>query len=290
MEQHNTQTGSANRLVAAYQGEPGAYAEAALVAHFGDRALPVSRTTFHEVFEAVAAGDADTGVVPIENSLNGSVFENYDLLLEHNLHIVGEVTVPVHHALLAPPGTSLDDVTHVYSHPQALAQCMRYLRDHSLEPRNAYNTAGAAQDVATNRDPGAAAIASARAAKLYGLDVLATDIQSRSDNTTRFFVIARERADDAQPTKVSVVYTTHNAPGALFASLESFAAMQLNLTKIESRPTRDTQWEYYFYVDFERADGSPFDDDSLRHLLARLESKLAFLRLLGAYRPDPPTA
>ncbi|HEY9854741.1 MAG TPA: prephenate dehydratase [Stenomitos sp.] len=263
----------------AFQGEPGAYSEAALLAHFGPTARPLPCPSFEQVFSRVSTGEADAGILPIENSLAGSILENYDLLLEHDLPIIGEVRLNVRHSLMAAPGTPLAAIRWCYSHPQALAQCAPWLKAHGIEPRVAHDTAGAARLLAERPEPNAGAIASAHAAGLYGLQVLADGIQSRPDNTTRFFVVARTRPDALSSEKASLVFATANRPGALHACLGAFADAGLNLTKLESRPTRATPWEYHFYLDFEGDAGSPPGQRALEALQAHAR----FVRLLGAY-------
>lgn len=268
----------------AFQGEPGAYSEAALQALFGSSAGRLPCAAFDQVFAAVAEGRAEAGVVPIENSLAGSILENYDLLLAHDLTIVGELRLPVRHCLLAPPGTRLKDVARAYSHPQALAQSLPWLKAHGIEPVAASDTAGAARSLSQRHEHGAAAIASARAGELYGLEVLAEGIQTRQDNTTRFFVVQRERPAGLARQKASLVFAAPNSPGALYDCLGYFARRGLNLTRIESRPTRDTPWEYYFYIDFE----GDLSEEHLVALLAELRGHMQFVRLLGVYPSKTP--
>lgn len=237
---------------------------------------------FADAFTAVTADVATAGVLPVENSLAGSILETYDLLLAHELAIVGEVLLPVRHCLMARPGTALADVRLAYSHPQALAQSQDYLAAHGIEPRAAFDTAGAARALSEREEPGAAAIASARAAAIYGLAIIAEGIQTRPDNTTRFFVIAKEPRSGPTPTKASVVFATLNRPGALHACLAVLVAHGLNLTKLESRPTRNALWEYHFYMDIE----APAGDLAARLAAAvtDLTPETTFLRVLGAYR------
>jgi prephenate dehydratase len=268
----------------AFQGTSGAFGEAALVQHFGEHASRMALASFGDVVEAVATGDADAGVVPIENSLHGSVLETYDALLAcDDVYVVGEVRLAVRHSLLAVPGTRLDEVTHACSHPQALAQCAAFLAEHGIAAVAATNTAVAARDVAElGAGSGRAAIASERAGALHGLDVLAADIQTRSDNTTRFFVLG------AQPlvgpaNKASLVFTTRNRPGALLACLEAIADVGLNLTKLESRPAGDAMWEYAFAIDVEMADRGELDGATVDALCASLAARATSLRLLGRY-------
>lgn len=270
-------------MKAAFQGEHGAYSEAALLNHFGEDTQTVPCASFEAVFAAVADGTVDAGVLPIENSLAGSILDNYDLLLEHQLPIVGELSLNVRHCLLGKPGMRLEDVKVAYSHPQALAQSMPFLKRHGIEARAAYDTAGSARELALRDEPGAAAIASARAGQIYGLTVLAEGIQTRSDNTTRFFVVQRERPAGLRAEKASLVFAAPNAPGSLYRVLGAFERHGLNLTKIESRPTRDTPWEYHFYVDFEGPGVQELNPASVDDMMAELSRSLPFVRLLGTY-------
>lgn len=271
----------------AFQGEPGAYSEAAVIQHWGPGVEPVPCPSFERVFEAVAAGAVDAGLVPIENSLAGSILENYDLLLAHELPIIGEERLSVRHCLLARPGTALDQITVAYSHPQALAQSMPFLKAHGIEARPAYDTAGSARELAGRDEPGAAAIASRLAAEIYGLAILAEGIQTRQDNTTRFFAIARERPEELPREKASLVFAAPNQPGSLYRCLGVFAAHGLNMTKLESRPTKDTPWEYYFYVDVE---GPPLTPELLGAMSADLMAQgVTFARVLGVYPKAPPS-
>lgn len=270
-------------LSIAFQGEPGAYSEAALLSHFGQEASPHPCATFEQVFLAVASSTVEAGVLPIENSLAGSILENYDLLLEHDLQIIGEIMLSVRHCLMARPGTRLEDIRQCYSHPQALSQCAPYLKARGIEARVAHDTAGAARMLSERDEPGAGAIASAHAASLYGLSIVAEGIQTRPDNSTRFVVVARERPEALACEKASLVFATANRPGALHACIGAFAEADLNLTKLESRPTRATPWEYHFYLDFEGDAFGPIGQAALE----RLQAHVRFARLLGAYPKAP---
>ena len=270
----------------AFQGVEGAFGEAALVQRFGEDAERAAFASFGDVFTAVADGSMQAGVVPIENSLAGSVLENYDLLLEHDVDVIGEISMPVRHFLLAPPGVSLAEVTRCCSHPQALAQCARFLAAHEIEPIAAANTAIAARDVAASGGRDTAAIASERAGQIHGLDVLAADVQTRDDNTTRFFVIARAREAGARADKASLAFTTRNVPGALLGCLETFAARGLNLTKLESRPTGQALWEYTFYVDVELATRGELSAPALTAVIEALGARVTHARVLGRYLRD----
>lgn len=268
----------------AYQGEPGAFGEEAVGRHFaraGLRVEAVGFPTFADTFAAFRSGRCAFAVVPVENSYAGSVHEVYDLLLETpEAVVVGEEVLAVHHCLLAPPGTRLEDVRDVLSHPQALAQCAPFLRAHGLRPVAAHDTAGAAREVAERRPPATAAIAGRGAAERYGLEVLAADIEARHDNRTRFLVLGREAAPPpGEGAKTSVVLWIDHVPGALARCLVAIAACGLNLTKIESRPSREGPWEYVFYLDFA---GDPATEAGARALDA-LRANARHVRLLGAY-------
>jgi prephenate dehydratase len=270
----------------AYQGEPGAFSEAASRLVNADAELAPCKT-FEEVFAAVADGSADAGVLPIENSIGGSIHRNFDLLVEHELPIVGEVEVPVVHHLLALPGRSLADVKRIYSHPQALAQCDRFLRTLSgVEIIATYDTAGSAKMIAEERLEDAAAIASARAAEVFGLQPLKSSIQDYVNNTTRFIVVAKTPISAAPADKTSIAFALANEPGALFKALSVFALRGIDLTKLESRPIPDRKWEYLFYVDLAAAR----DDVPCTRALAHLAEFAPMVRVLGSYPSYKPAA
>ena len=269
----------------AFQGERGANSEEAVVHLFGDADLvPCARLS--DAFGAVADGRADCGVVPVENSTAGSINETYDLLLAHDLVIAGELDHRVVHSLMALPGQTLDAVTRVYSHPQALAQCDAFLRQHGLEPVSYYDTAGSAKMIQEQRLPGAAAIASRRAAQLYNLEVLAQGIETNPNNYTKFLVIDTEPAPASAHSKTSIVFVVDNRPGTLHSALGALATREINLVKIESRPSRARPWHYTFYVDI---DGHQ-DDAPIRDALADMRRQTSFLRVLGSYPRSPLAA
>jgi prephenate dehydratase len=261
----------------AYQGEPGAFSEAAALQIRAD-AETVPCRAFEDVFEAVKNGSVDCGVLPIENSIGGSIHRNFDLLLENDLPIVGEAELPVVHHLLAIPGTTLERVTRVYSHPQALAQCDRFLRKLTgVEIIATYDTAGSAKMIADQQMNDAAAVASARAGQIFGLKPLRSAIQDYAHNTTRFLVISRQPLSEARPAKTSIVFSLPNEPGALFKALSVFALRGIDLTKLESRPIPDRKWEYLFYVDLAG------DEVPCSKALAHLAEFAPMLRVLGSY-------
>jgi prephenate dehydratase len=263
----------------AFQGIAGAYSEEAIRQFFGPEVESVPCRTLDDVFPAVENGDADYGMVPVENAIAGSVARSYELLTEHDLRIYAETILQVRHMLLALPGTTLDDLKCVRSHPQALAQCRRYLSRHGLEPEPAFDTAGSARDLAANPEPGIAAIASALAAELYGLEILDQNIEDFPNNYTRFFVLALEDPPRAQRNKTSLVFTTPHQPGALYECLGEFAKRRINLTKIESRPRIRRPWQYVFYLDFEGHCQDQVCEAAIMGLLRRS----SFIKLLGSY-------
>jgi arogenate/prephenate dehydratase len=264
----------------AFQGATGAYSESA-----AQRAWPGAETValdrFEDVFEAVRAGTVTHGILPIENSVGGSIHRNYDLLLEHDLPIVGETELSVVHNLLALPGTEMPEIRRVFSHPQALAQCERYVRTlPGVEVVATYDTAGSARLIRDGGLRDTAAIASARAAEVFGLHILKAGIQDFEDNITRFIVVAREPHPLDVPDKTTLAFALHNAPGALFKALSVFALRDIDLTKLESRPDRGLPWEYLFYVDL--AVGR--DDVRCGRAIVHLSEFARWVKTLGSYR------
>jgi prephenate dehydratase len=263
----------------AYQGEPGAFSEAAARRVEPDAHLVPCRS-FDEVFATVDGGPATHGVLPIENSIGGSIHRNYDLLLSHELPIVAEVELPVVHHLLALPGATLAGLRRVYSHPQALAQCERFLLTLSgVEIIATYDTAGSAKMVADAASIESAAIASARAGEVFGLTPLTSSIQDFDDNITRFLVIGRRPLKNAVNDKTTIVFTLPNEPGSLFKALSVFALRGVDLTKLESRPIPGRPWEYLFYADLAAAR----DELICARALSHLAEFAPMLRTLGSY-------
>lgn len=270
----------------AYQGAEGAYSEAA-----ARRAWPHAETVGHEsfeaVFEAVAAGQVSHGILPVENSVGGSIHRNYDLLLEYDLPIVAETELPVTHSLLALPGVEKAAIRRVFSHPQGLAQCERYLRHlRGVELVATYDTAGSARMIRDGGLRDTAAIASARAAELFGLEVLESGIQDFADNVTRFVLIAREPHTRAPADKTSLAFSMQNTPGALFKALSVFALRDIDLTKLESRPARGRPWEYVFFVDL--AVGR--EDMRCARAIVHLAESAKWVKTLGSYPRWRPAA
>ncbi|XP_071709789.1 arogenate dehydratase 2-like isoform X2 [Rutidosis leptorrhynchoides] len=277
-------------------GVSGAYSESA-----AEKAYPNCETVpceqFDIAFQAVENWIADKAVLPIENSLGGSIHRNYDLLLRHKLHIVGEVQLSVRHCLLANHGVKIEDLTRVISHPQALAQCEQRLTGLRVAREAVDDTAGAAQFVSLHKLKDTGAVASINAARIYDLNVLAEDIQDDSDNITRFLMLARDpvMAGTGRPFKTSIVFSLDEGPGMLSMALAVFSMRNINLTKIESRPQRkrpllqpignpdgSKHFDYLFYCDFEASTADHNAQNALRHL----KEFATFLRVLGSYPMD----
>lgn len=262
----------------AFQGEKGAFSEDAAMKFFGKFEALACRT-FSDTFELVTNGKADFAVVPIENSQAGSINDTYDLLLKHELFISGEIVLPVNQCLIAPDGETLKTIENVYSHPQALMQCEEFLRKLNATIVPTYDTAGSAKLIREKGLRHSAAVASRRAADIYGLKLLAENIQTNPNNYTKFVVISRSRAEREEPSKTSLVFATKNFPGALYSSLGCFATRGINLTKLESRPSKQKPWEYVFYVDFE----GHTEHKLCQAALEDLRGKTAFVKILGSY-------
>jgi len=265
---------------AGYQGEPGAYSEEALLILFPD-ARPVGHRTFTLTVDALVGGAVDVDVIPVENTLGGIVQEANDLLWERGgLRLVGEYVHPIRHCLLGFPG---EPVRRAISHPQALAQTRRYLEARGIEPIPHHDTAGAASDLAMRPEPGLAAIASAAAARRYGLEVLAEGIQDDDSNRTRFVVV--ERGEPIRPSaadpggKCSLCFVAAHEPGSLVAALQCLSTRSVNLTRLEARPIPDKPFEYRFFLDFQVADPAAAEE-----ALRDLERKAHEVRLFGTYR------
>jgi prephenate dehydratase len=266
-------------MLVAFQGEPGAYSQEAIASYFGAvETLPCE--SFEAVFAAVTSAQCDAGLIPIENSLAGSIHQNYDLLLRHALWITGEDFLRVRHCLIVHPGVEKSSLRRVISHPQALGQCDAYLRKLSAVKSEAvYDTAGSVKMLKESGDRTCAAIASRRAAEIYGLEILEEGIEDDPHNYTRFLAIASAPAAPAGDAKTSIVFSLQNRPGSLFKALSVFALRDIDLTRIESRPLVGRPWDYLFYVDFAGA----VQDELVRKALDHLGEYASMLRVLGSY-------
>jgi prephenate dehydratase len=267
------------RNVVAFQGIHGAYSEQAIRQHFGDTVDVYPCPDLSELFDIIQTARAKYGLLPVENALAGAVSQAYELLTDSDLRIQADVILHVHHALLAPRGTQLDDLKCVRSHPQALAQCEHFLRRYGLKAVPWYDTAGAARDLAQGPVLETAAIASELAGQLYGLDTIASNIEDVMFNFTRFFVLGHDDPPRGEYNKTSLVFATRHRPAALYECLGEFASRDINLTKIESRPRRNRPWEPVFYLDFE----GHWQDPICQEALARLLQRASFVKMLGSY-------
>ena len=262
----------------AFQGEPGAYSEQAVFNYFGTVETKPCES-FDVVFDSVVSDACDYGLIPIENSLAGSIHQNYDLLLRHDLHIVGEYPLRVQHCLIALPGVKKEDIKRAISHPQALGQCAAYLRGLGIKAESAYDTAGSVKMLKESGARDTAAIASRRAAELYGMQVLEERIEDNPENYTRFLAISKTAVKPDGEAKTSIVFTLRNQPGALFKALSVFALRDIDLTKIESRPLQGKPWEYLFYIDFIGAT----EEETAKRALDHLGEYALMVRILGSY-------
>ena len=263
----------------AYQGELGAYSEAAAL-RFKASADLLPRESFEAVFAAVEQGAATHGILPIENSIGGTIHRNYDLLLQHELPIVGEVKLAVVHNLLALDGTTREQLRRVYSHPQGLAQCEKFLRTlDQVEIVASYDTAGSAKMIRDGQLRDTGAIASERAAEVFELSILEAGVQDFAENTTRFLLIGRDGTSLDTANKTTIVFTVPNEAGALFKALSVFALRDIDLTKLESRPIPDRPFEYLFYADLSATREELPCSRALMHLAEFAPS----LRTLGSY-------
>jgi prephenate dehydratase len=275
------------RRRAAFQGELGAFSQVAARQLAGDDVIPVPMQSFEDVFVSVVNGKCHYAVIPIENTLVGSIHENYDHLLKYDLPIRGETFVRIVHNLIAPSGVKFSQVRRVYSHPVALNQCRRFFEDNpQIEKTLFYDTAGSVKMVMEKGLTDAGAIASVNAAEIYGGRILRKSIEDDRENFTRFFLLERPKRNPKKTKtekpgrfKTTVVFTTRNLPGALFRSLSAFALRDINLTKIESRPLRGKPWEYLFYLDFI----GHVEDLGCRNALNHLAELADMLRVLGCY-------
>jgi prephenate dehydratase len=279
---------SSKKMRVAFQGELGAFSQQAIRQLLGAKAQPVPQQRFDQVFAALKKHEVDAAVIPLENTLAGSVHENYDLLLKYSFEITAETSVRVVHNLIAPPGVDFRSIRKVYSHPVALNQCLDFFARHpKIQRVPFYDTAGSVKMIMEQRPEGAAAIASELAAQTYGAQILKRGIEDDRQNFTRFFLL--EPAGSKPRTirgaakhlwKTSLVFSTRNVPGALFRALSALALRDINLVKLESRPLRGKPWEYFFYLDLL----GHRDDRVVRNALSHLREVADFLRVLGSYR------
>jgi prephenate dehydratase len=263
--------------IVAYQGEHGAYSEIAAKKLFPDLKL-VPMKLFQDIFDAFRNKNIDFAVVPIENSIEGSVNEIYDLLLDTEKKITGEIFLKINHCLIALQNYTT--ITRVLSHPQALAQCRNYIKKRNLDPIPTYDTAGSVRLIKEKKIVDAAAIASKSAAEFYDMKILEENIEDRKNNFTRFLVLSDQKTNPTKNDRTSMIFGLKHTPGSLFSVIQEFNAGNINLTKIESRPTKEKPWEYNFYLDLE----GHIEEDEVKKTLNKIEKKCTFLKVLGSYR------
>ena len=260
-----------------FQGERGAYSDAASISFFGDDIEVIPCPTFADVLKNTENGVSDYSVLPVENSLEGSVGESNDLLLSTNLKVVSEIYHRIHHCLI---GTgSLADIDTVYSHPQALGQCRQFIQENSLKTIPSYDTAGSVKIIKDLNRSNVACIASKNAAEIFGVPVIQDGIEDNANNYTRFLIFSKEKNDKTENSKTSIIFSVKHEAGALYQIINEFYQNKINLTKIESRPNKNTLGEYNFYVDFEGHQ----DDSSIKDVLEKLRNYSTFLKILGSY-------
>jgi len=282
MEKDNLNSQGEKRV--AFQGERGAFSEMAAINFFGNPINLLPCKSFEQVCREVASGKADYGILPIENSQTGSINKVHDLLLDESLFAIGEEILKVEHCLIAKDGTSIKDINRIYSHPQALAQCENYLSKNlpfcQIIP--VYDTAGSVKMIKESEGAKSAAIASHYAADLYRMKILKSDIQDNQSNHTRFFIISPELSHNRKNNKTSIIFAVVSVPGAIYKCLKELAKRDINLSRLESRPSKREPWEYVFYMDFEKG----LDEVETREALESMRRNTTFLKIVGTYNSN----
>jgi prephenate dehydratase len=264
-------------LRVAFQGESGAYSQAAAVSFFKESIETIPYPTFYDALDSTENGRSDCTILPVENSLEGSVPESYDLLLTTKLNVVGETYHRISHCLIALQ--NLEKIDTVYSHPQALGQCRKFIQENHLKPISTYDTAGSVKIILELDKDNISCIASRKAAEIYNVPIIKEGIEDNPNNYTRFLILANKKKERTSKDKTSIIFTIKHIPGALYNILEKFNANSINLTKIESRPTKSTPWEYNFYADFEGHQ----EDKNIQNTLEKIKANTTFLKILGSY-------
>ncbi len=264
----------------AFQGNRGAYSEAAAVKYFGEDIDLLPLYSFDDVFEKVNKGEVTSGIVPIENSFTGPIYHNYDLLLENELWICGETHIRINHQLIAHPGVKFEDIKKVYSHPQGISQCQAFLKNNpQVEQIPSYDTAGSVQIIRDNKWMDSAAIASKYAAEFYKMAVLKDGIEDIEQNRTRFLILKKNKDVSEKANKTSIVFSMDNTPGSLFKCLGVFALRDIGLSRIESRPLRGKPWQYFFYIDIEDS----IKNERCLKAMDHLQEMTNYFKILGSY-------
>jgi len=263
----------------AYQGEPGAYSEEAIINHWGDKAQAIPLPYLQDVFTKVENGELELGLVPVENTIKGSIHLTFDLLQERAVLIQGETILRITHSLIINPETKFEDIKKVYSHPQALGQSRTFIEKHGFEAVNTYDTAGSVKLIKEEGLTDAAAIASSRAAEVYNMKVLAKGIETHKENWTRFLIIGKEKMQPTGRDKTTLLFIVEHKPGSLLKALHAISDQGINLLKIESRPLIGKPWEYIFYIEFEGHERDP----EVQLSLEDLEKVTTSIKILGSY-------
>ena len=261
----------------AFQGEHGAYSEIAATKFFPESQL-IPMKLFQDIFDALLTDSIDCAVVPVENSIEGSVNEIYDLLLDADKKITGEMFLKIEHCLIALPDSNA--ITKVLSHPQALAQCRNYIKRKNLDSIPSYDTAGSVRLIKEKKINDTAAIASKNAAEFYNMKILDQNIEDRKNNFTRFLVLSDLHTAPSKSDRTSMIFGLKHTPGSLYSVMQEFVHHKINLTKIESRPTKEKPWEYNFYVDFE----GHVEEENVKNAINNIEKKCTFIKILGSYQ------
>ena len=260
-----------------FQGERGAYSEAAARSFFNEQIETIPQTTFVEVLESASSDKTQYAVLPVENSLEGSVGESYDLLYSTSLNATGEIYHKIEHCLI---GTgNIDEIDTVYSHPQALGQCRKFIEEHHMKTIPAYDTAGSVKMVKEINKLNCACIASKDAAEIYEMPIILDNIANNLNNYTRFLILSKENNSETGNDKTSIIFSIKHEPGSLYRIIENFNKNNVNLTKIESRPTKSNTWEYNFYVDFEGHQ----NNSKILEMLEKIKQETLFMKILGSY-------
>ncbi len=265
--------------IVGFQGVPGSFSNLALTNYFGD-VQTKNYTAFEDVYQAIAAGEITYGIVPLENSSTGAINDNYDLVREYHCSIIGEISIPIEHHLLGVRGAKVKDIQEVYSHPQGLLQCSNFFKQHpQIIQKNYYNTAMAAKFIKESNNKSYGAIASMQAANIYGLDVIQTKIHNTMKNETRFIIVSKSLQYDDSSNRISIILTLGHKPGALYSILKTIKSHHINLTRIESRPIVDKDWQYYFYIDFE----GNLEQENVKQAIEKLKAHCLSFEVLGNY-------
>jgi prephenate dehydratase len=259
-----------------FQGERGAYSEAAAKSFF-DEIETIPFTTFADVLENTSKGNSEYSILPVENSLEGSVGESYDLLYSTSLNVIGEIYHRVEHCLIGIG--KLEDVDTVYSHPQALGQCRKFIEEHNMKTIPAYDTAGSVKIVKELNKKNCACIASKTSSSIYNMPIISENIANNPNNYTRFLILSKKESTQTENDKTSIIFSIKHEPGSLFRIIDNFHKNNVNLTKIESRPTKSNTWEYNFYVDFEGNAKNP----KILEMLEKIKQESLFMKVLGSY-------